>query len=417
MPQQNGTFQPRDSDEIRADLVTELQTRIDDPATDENDLIGALFSSIAATLASQQEQSLAQLYENQFIQFASGEELTRRCRELGVIRDPATKATGVVRFERDSTATQDYVITEGTRLATEPPNQVVFETTETVTFASGTQQTTATVQAVTAGTDGNVPAGKITIAPNGITGVDSLVNPDPIGDPAFTDTNGNTLIVGRDRESDEALRERTLEAVTSIGGAATLPAIRAALTNVEGVRAQNVYVDQTNDTIEPVVFGGSDAAVANALHESVTATAETVGGVNGTGVSVTVDEPLLPDGQRTINFSRPQTVAVDITVDVVVDASFVGATAIQRQLVEYVGGTRPDGTLVNGVSVGEDIFITELEQTVEDDDNGVVGVTNIATTPATTTNANGLEIVSVASNEVAQTDATDGSITVNVTQQ
>lgn len=409
---------PRDYDEILDDFISEFEERRDNPQTDENDVYGAIFRSFARVLAENQEQTLAEVYRDLFIESADGEALTQKCKERGVIRRPAVSATGVVEFRTPSTVDSDVVVPSGTRVATEPPNQVRFETVETATIAAGTSSTRATVKAISAGDETNVPAGKIRLLVDSVQQVSEVTNPFPTGDLGVTNTDGSPLVRGRDRESDQALRERALDEIQSLGGAGTLPAIRSALGNVNAVESFTTYIDQTNDTIEPVVYGGTDVEVAQALFGVLAGTTETVGGNNGTAASVTIESELLPSGSRTINFSRPTVLDVDVTVDVAVTSGFVGKTQLRRNIVEYIGGTRPDGTTASGVGVGESPLVGELRNTVNAPGtaNGVVDVTALSTTPSVTTDANGVREIPIAPNEVARVDGTDDSITINVTE-
>lgn len=398
--------------------VLQLERLINNPATNETDVMNAFLRTQAQTLAENQEESLQNVYEAAYIEDATGKELTKKAQEISVIRRPATAATGVVEFSRDSSATQDYTIPKGTEVQTGGENAVVFVTTESVTLVSGTSSVNANAVAQSAGIEGNVAAGTVDTFTSGVSGIDFVTNPNPMGDPSFSDTNGETYRRGTDLESDENLRQRALDQTTSIGGAGTLPAIRSALSKVDSVLSYTIYVDQANDTIEPVVYGGTDSNVAQALFDVVVLTEETVGGVNGTAVSVSINSPTLASGSRTMNFSRPTVANVDLTIDLVYDDTYVGKEDLRTQLTDYIGGPRPDGITANGdVDVGEDVYLTDLEGIVEQDGNGVVGVTGITTTPSKTTDANGLEIISIADNEVAETDGTDGSITINETAQ
>lgn len=413
---ENGRYVPDDAATIRDRALTLTRASIDDPALSEGAVLRTLLDAQAAVLAANQEPDKRRLYNATFLATATGADLTRKASEYGVERTPAVAATGVVTFSRDSPATQDYTIPSGTVVATDPPEQVRFVTTESVTLADGTTSVDATVRATEAGPDGNVAANTITLAPNGITGVDSLTNSNPTGDPTLTDTSGDALVKGQPREGDDSLRDRALDN-PSIGGAGTVPAIKTKLTNIPAVRSATLYVDQTNDTIEPVVFGGTDEAIADALFSVLPVTAQTVGGTNGTGVTVTVSSDTLAGGERTINFSRPVTVQIDVTVDIVITDEYAGDAAVRDAIVNYIGGTNSDGVSVNGTpTVGEDVLITEIERQIESV-RGVVAVTALTTTPTITERSSGLDVVAIADNEVSLTDATDGSLTVTTTQQ
>jgi hypothetical protein len=76
-----------------------------------------------------------------------------------------------------------------------------------------------------------------------------------------------------------------------------------------------------------------------------------------------------------------------------------------------------DGEAVDGLSAGEDVIINELESRIQQLD-GIVGVdsSDSTYTPSTVSDSNGLEVVSIGDNEVAETDGTDGSISITTTE-
>ncbi|NPV52226.1 MAG: baseplate J/gp47 family protein [Firmicutes bacterium] len=146
------------------------------------------------------ELALAALWAQEVLRrgFASttfDQYLDMRCGEHGVIRRPAVKATGKVKF----TGTAGAVVPSGIRVATpaDPTTgaqSVEFITTESVTLdANG--EGFAAIEAVEAGSGGNVVAGAISVLVAPVTGVNAVTNPEP--------TTG-----GIDTESDESLLNR-----------------------------------------------------------------------------------------------------------------------------------------------------------------------------------------------------------------
>lgn len=297
---------------------------------------------------------------------------------------------------------------------------------------STTAATSANIRAVTGGTEGNVGGASLTILPSPPSGVDSTTNVFPTGTTQFDDLSGSPFIIGRNEETDDELRERAQESV-SAGGAATHDAlVNALLNDVEAVNSVTVFENKTDSdntgtgglpphSFEAVVFGGDDADVAETIFETKAITARDYGGANGTLVTETVTAES-NNQQFDIDFSRPTKLDVDITTDLVVDSTYIGDDELRNLIVEYIGGVRTDGTEAVGLGVGEDVRIDFIEDIIVGDDTGVIGFdTNastgdVTTTPAKTTDSNGLEIVDVGGNEVAQTDAQDGSITINTTE-
>jgi uncharacterized phage protein gp47/JayE len=427
MPIRNGNYETRSSDDVFETLVSSLLDEYED-ANPRNraSLVNAILVATATTVAQNQEQSLQEVYRAAYIVDASDEELTKKAQNLGVIRKDSVRATGVVTFGRDTDASSDYVIPEGTRVETLERDPIQFETTEQVTLAQGTRNVDANIRAVTGGSEGNVGTGAISVLTSPPTGVESVTNNDPIGDPTITDTNGDPLVEGRDRETDSELRTRVLETdATDIGPSAD--GIDLALNSVTGVTSKYVQTNQTDTVVngidpyhtEVVVLGGDTLEIAQALTDvmSVTSLYRLQGGVNGTKESTTIYIQLL-DENVTIPITRPPKLTFDLTVDVVHDGSYEGDVAVKDEIVEYVGGTRADDSTTTGIGIGVNVLLNEIENRVED----VQGVdyadvtlidTDGDTNDDSSTDSDGVPILSVAASEVPRVDADD--ITLNTT--
>jgi len=297
---------------------------------------------------------------------------------------------------------------------------------------SSTAATSADIRAVTGGVQGNIGASTLTVAPSPPNGVDNVTNVFPTGNRDFLDLTGDPFTIGRDEESDDALRERAQESVSGGGDATHDALVNTLLNDVSGVTSVTIFENKTETdntgsgglppySFEAVVFGGADLDVAEAIFEKKAVTSRDYGGANGSLVTETVTAD--SNGQTfDIEFSRPTELNVDFSMDLVVDDTYIGDSELSNLIVEYVGGTLSDGTEAVGLGVGEDVRIDQIEDIVVGDDTGVIGfdtnasVEDITTTPSKTTDGNGLEIVDVGANEVAQTDATDGSITITTTE-
>lgn len=419
------TNDPRDASEIASVIETELQSLRPSAPVIEGTENYALIQSLATTLAEQQEASLVDLYDAAYVVDSTGVELTKNARELGVKRQDAIAATGVVKFTRDSAATTDYTIPSGTTVGTGGDDNVTFVTTESTTINSGTSSAKANVECTETGPVGNVGAGTVTVLVEKPTGVDSVTNPNPIGDPTYTLTDGSTALTsGRAEESDASLRERALES-TAIGGAGTAEAVELALDNIDEVRSADVLTNRTNGTVQNVdpwhtevrVYGGETTTIANRLYEvSPVATLLTLqGGANGTKESVTIDGGDLY-GDITIPITRPTTTTLTIEIDVVHDATYAGTSDTKNAIVDYVGGEDADTRVRRGLVQGENVLVNEIENVVEDV-NGVdyANVTlldaNGDGTDDTTTDANGVPIYDVGASEVAIVNASDVTVT------
>lgn len=415
------TFRAETSDEVPVRDYTNVA-----PDTATPTLLEATFLTQARLLANNQEGSLQKLYRAGYIETAEGQALTRRCRDIGIERRPAVPATGVIEFTRDSAATQDYVIPSGTVVQTEGTDPVRFETLTTATIAQGETAATATIEAVQGGELGNVGPGAITVMPSPPAGVQGVTNPVATGDPSETDTRGQPLVAGRDREGDETLRERALQS-TAIGGAGTTQSIVTAVREADGVLSARVFENTTNTAQdglpatsgEIVAFGGTDQDVADVIFDTAPFTGELVAGVHGTAVSVTVESAALAQTE-TIRFSRPEETQVSLTLDLRTDATYVGDEAVTNRLVDVVGGVdTAGGTVVGEVTIGRPVFVQTLEDAVVGTESGVVGVASLtADTDGDgtddTVQQDGLAAIPVPDGNVLQLDASD--VTIQTTQ-
>lgn len=330
----------------------------------------------------------------------------------------------------DGTITVEYRIRTGNSSGT-------TELTDATVEKGAMYAVDANIRAIEGGTRGNVGAGTITEMPSPPTGVDSVTNPNPTGDPQYTDTEGDELVVGREEESDEELRERAQTTVTK-GGDATVDAILSALlhndagtlSDVQSVTLFNnrTTTDNTGTTVdgrnglpaksaELIIHGGATSDIVSALASSACITDDFVGGYNGTSAS---DSYTYINGQsESWTISRPSPLAVDMTLEIVVDDTYMGDDALRDRIIDYIGGVDTSGNSVTGLDAGMDVRIDKLRDEITDDGTGVVGFNDnngeLSTSPSATTDSNGLSVISVGATEVAETDGTDGSITINKT--
>lgn len=285
------------------------------------------------------------------------------------------------------------------------------------------------VKAVEGGIETNVGAGSIDVLSDGTTGIDDISNPFPTGDNSYVDTLEREFQVGRDRETDDELRERAFES-TELGGAGTEQAIHAALRKLDGVFSVTIFENETDTdntgsgglpahSFEAVVYGGQSQSIAEALHSTQAITARDYGGAHGTAESYTFYSEELEE-EVTYEWTTPPILDLDITVDLVKDDTYVGDDEIRSRIVQYIGGTDTDGATIGGLDVSEDVYVGVLEDVVVGpSDTGVYDAdfTTIDkdgdTTDDTTTAASGAEILDVGESEVAETNARDGSITIN----
>lgn len=282
------------------------------------------------------------------------------------------------------------------------------------------------VRAVEGGTVGNVGANTVTVMPSPIAGVNNVFNRYAIGEEDNFDTTDERFVAGEAAETDAELRARARR-TSGEGGAATIDALIGAILDVDGVTSVTLYENDTDTdntgtgglppvSFELVINGGDDSRIADAIHDTKAVTARDYAGAHGT--ATTADVTAINGQTFTMRFSRPTVLSVDMSLDLVVNDEYAGGDAVRNAVVDYVGGTNAGGAPVVGDvnDSGQDVIINRIENNVMDV-AGVVGVDSSETTytPSTTTDSNGLEVIDVGSNEIAETDATDGSITITTT--
>lgn len=410
-----------DAEDVFEDLASVIENRSPDAnPRSETTYTYALLQAIAEATDNGPQALLRDVYDAAYVEDATGEELTKKCRQLGVVRQQAQKATGVVTFSRSSSASTDYDVPAGTIVETVESDPVQFETTEAVTLASGTTSVDANIAAVDGGSDGNVGPNAIGSMPSPPTGIEDVTNSEAVGDPTLTDTDGDPLRRGRDREDDESLRERTLD-TDAVAEGPSADGIELALDDVDGVEDTNVETNQTGGTVNGIdpystevsVFGGDTFQIAETLSEtmSVTGLLRLQGGVNGTKETETIYIRLL-DQDVTVPITRPSFQSLEINVDIVHTDEYPGRDAVADAAVEYVGGTLTDGTTVVGTTINENVRLNAIENRMED----VAGVEYADITFAdkdgdgnddSTTDSDGVPIVSISGGSVARLDEAD----------
>lgn len=349
-----------------------------------------------------------------------------------------------ITVEIDTTVTEDVtvsLIVDGDNVAAVSGTNISFDedyigvaarSDAATTLVDGITKTATTlsIEAQGTGERTNVGSNTLTVFENQPTGISSVSNPLPTGDTSYTDTNGQQFVVGTDRETDDELRERALTS-SARGGAATVDAIKSALRDIDNIIDVSAIENDDNSTdgdgrpplsVEFIIYGGTEAEIAETLHKNVAFTERLVGGYAGSVVSYTITDDLLEDDE-TYTWSDPPITNIDITVDIVVDDTYVGDEEAKSILVEYIGGTDIDGSVVTGTTIGEDIRHDAIRDRIVGEDTGILGISTISIdadgdgNDDSTTTGNGLTVYDTPNSNVIETNAVDGSITINTTQQ
>ena len=298
-------------------------------------------------------QQMEEVYLSAYVSSAEGVSLDRKCQDIGIMRQLATRATGTIQFS-GADGTQIF---EGFEVQT--ATGIVFRTTTATTISGALAR--ADIEAVDAGVAGNVGAGAISRMVRPQAGVTGVTNPDP--------TSG-----GRDTETDAQLRERYVRSVSKPGGASAA-AIEAALLDIEGVLdavvRQNVTLETDPATgippkaIAPIVWGGDADEIADTLYT-----------VKPAGIQCWGEDEVheITDSRgvtHTIGFNRPDIVTVNVAAVLSVDpAAFPpnGSTLVAAAIEGYL----------SGLALGEDVIYIRLISRI----HSVPGIIDIPTLTA-----------------------------------
>lgn len=229
------------------------------------------------------EVEMAEIHMSAFGMTAWDEYLDYKAESHGVVRRAAVKAVGTV------TVTGNGTVEAGSYFQTS--NGVRFITLETVTV-DGTAD--IEIEAVNAGTSGNVVAGAIKVIPLSIPGIRSVTNTEATHD-------------GYDREDDETYRTRYLKhvrlpavsgnpyqyedwamEVEGVGAARCIRTwngpntVKVIIVNAEMEEASDYLIQQVYDHIQDIRAIGAKLTVVSAHPKKINIEAQIVGKLNET---------------------------------------------------------------------------------------------------------------------------------------
>lgn len=164
-------------------------------------------------------------------------------------------------------------------------------------------------------------------------------------------TNAEDATLGSEQETDTAFRLRRLQQVAAFGST-TVDAVLADVLAVPEVTYARVRENDRStavggidpNSLEVVVIGGDEDAIATAIFQSK------AGGTGTTG-SETRYVSDSKNESHAIRFSRPVEVDVYVTAQLKVDASYVGNTQAVLSLVDFANAS---------FSVGDDVVYARL---------------------------------------------------------
>lgn len=166
----------------------------------------------------------------------------------------------------------------------------------------------------------------------------------------LTVNNVADAVTGSAAESDPVLRARRDRELFA-GGSSPIDSLRAALARVSGVSVAEVAENDSNATvdgmpphsIEAIVQGGTDVAVARAIWEAKAGGIELHSSATTPTVEVVIDAGGF---NRTITFTRPTNVDAYAEVIVILDSDFYpGDATLQDAIANVTAGQRAGQTL------------------------------------------------------------------------
>jgi uncharacterized phage protein gp47/JayE len=184
-----------------------------------------------------------------------------------------------------------------------------------------------------------------------------------------TVTNAEALGGGAEIEDDEAYRARQIEELAA-GGGGSVPGLRVDIAVVADVTAVKVLENDTDATVdgmpphsvEAIVLGGDDDAIAEALFASKSGGIYTHG---STLVTITDDEGV----EHAVRFSRPTERRVYIAIGLTVSANYAAVNVAVKQAIEDAAVNTESPAFLN---IGDDVYSARIVQVAM----GVSGVLN-----------------------------------------
>ena len=258
----------------REQLLNDMKTYYEEVLNgNASDVEGTFVGDSLAAAAVEGETARAEMsliVQAAFAQTSWGEYLTHRAAEFGIDRKLAVSAKGTV------TVKGNGIVPAGALFATQ--DGIQFQAIKEVTVNTSAD---VPVEAVVAGTSGNVASGTIKKIPVTIAGISSV-------------TNAGAMTEGYDEETDDALRERLLfhvrnpitsgnmkhyrewaESVEGVGAAQVIPlwdgngTVKVYIINDEKDRASDDLIKKTKEYIETVRPIGATVTVATPEYSNI----------------------------------------------------------------------------------------------------------------------------------------------------
>lgn len=288
-------------------------------------------------------------------------------------------------------------------------SNVSVELDESTFETGGESATDVPIQSVEAGLFTNVGANTIVVMPDPPVGVREVTNK--------SETSG-----GRDEETDDSLRDRAKQSLGT-GSRASATALINTVRAVDDVKGVSIFInDSSTDntgsgglpdhSFELVVQDGEPQEVGDMIVRTKAAGDNAYSGVNGTSQTVTTE---LPNGQtHEVEYSTPTEVKIYVDMDLKITNEYPGDDYVRDSIVQYIGGVLASGNDEGGeLQVSDDVLYGLVEYAVRDVD-GVYDINSLyignSSSPTSTSD------ISIAANEIATSDASDGSMILATTE-
>ena len=295
---QPSVFEDRTPEVIKAEILSSLNESGVEIDTREGSYTNILISQISYSLW-KHTQLLAGLLPIVFPSPESGEYLDKHAQQLGMVRQPGTKARAAVTF----TGANGTVIPAGTAVYA-PDSGLRYLTLDAVTITNGTAVTT--VKAENIGADYNVPASAISAMAVNLPGVDTLANQEAAAG-------------GSDPESDADLYARIHDRLSLPITSGNANHYIQWAKETDGVRyASCIPLWNGNGTVKVVIAGADKGPVDEEIRSACATHIEDARPIGATVTVVSVTEAELPvtaavtlvEGYSTEDVSHQLTTAI-----------------------------------------------------------------------------------------------------------
>lgn len=299
---------------------------------------------------------IEQIYNGSFIDTAENDNLSSLVKLLGIERKPPAKATGTVKFYRETPADMDYLIPVGTLVETLPNRNGIsirFETIENAVLAAGATEVEIGIVALETGKSGNITSNKITIINNPPLGVESV-------------TNTSNTIGGEEEESDNELKERASKALET-AGLGTIDALKYKLLSTNGVNSV-IIIDMARGigTVDILILGDTLPMPSNKLDELKKIIADS----KAAGIDVEISEPT----PKPVNISLNLTLDTNTQIPDVIDN-------VNKAIDDYF----------KQLAIGDTLYRNQLSKAVLNSSNRIIDIQ--INSPSSNVTANNKEII------------------------